>query len=260
MRNRPLGIHRIAGETAAELVVNTARAHLLQRKASDMTGIFVAAFSVAPQAEFDHFGMRKFWRAAKAAAPRVKRIEHLPAGGGDRFAGEFRRFRRNGRDRRIHRRHQLPILLANIAGLFTVIRGYPIQQVAKPGQSIAGGLGKIGSTEKWRGVGGQEHRQRPATRSLGQHGVRGLVYLVDVGPLFAVHLDVHEQLVHQRGNLSVFERFVGHHMAPMASRIADRKQDRLALGPGQRQRLSAPFVPVHRVLRVLLQVRRGTLC
>ena len=59
--------------------------------------------------------------------------------------------------------------------------------------------------------------------------MRGLIDLVEVRPLFAIHLDVDERLVHDRRNLGVLERLVRHHVAPVARRIADRQQDRLVL-------------------------------
>ena len=80
---------------------------------------------------------------------------------------------------------------------------------------------------------------------------------VDVGPLLAIDLDVHEVLVHERRRLGVLERLVLHHVAPVAGRVADREQDRLVLRPRPRERLLAPRVPVDRVVGVLEQVRAG---
>src|SRR5207249_3243647 len=48
-----------------------------------------------------------------------------------------------------------------------------------------------------------------------------------------------------------------HHVAPVARRIADREEDRLALLAGPRERLLAPRKPVHRVVRVLEEVGAG---
>ena len=60
------------------------------------------------------------------------------------------------------------------------------------------------------------------------HLLRELVDAVDVRPLLAIHLDVHELLVHELRGGFVFERFVCHDVAPVARGISDREQDRLA--------------------------------
>jgi hypothetical protein len=52
------------------------------------------------------------------------------------------------------------------------------------------------------------------------------INLVNIRPLFAIDFDIDEQLVHDTRGGVVFKTLVRHHMAPMASRIADREQDR----------------------------------
>jgi hypothetical protein len=81
------------------------------------------------------------------------------------------------------------------------------------------------------------------------HGVH--VDLVDVGPLLAVDLDAHEQLVHQRRGLGVLERLVLHHVAPVARAVADRDEQRAVFALCARERLRAPGMPVHGVVHVL---------
>ena len=83
------------------------------------------------------------------------------------------------------------------------------------------------------------------------------VDLVDVGPLLAVDLDVDEQLVHHRRGGFVLEALVRHDVAPVAGRIADREQDRLAGALGLRQRIGPPRPPSDRIVLVLQQVRTG---
>ena len=112
---------------------------------------------------------------------------------------------------------------------------------------------EVGAAEERAAVGREEHGHRPA--ALAGHGLDGLhVDGVDVGPLLAVDLDVDEQLVHHRGGVLVLERLVGHDVAPVAGRVADREQDGLVLGAGPGERLVAPRVPVDRVVGVLAQV------
>ncbi len=77
---------------------------------------------------------------------------------------------------------------------------------------------------------------------------------VDVRPLFAIDFDVDEQLVHDVGGGLVLEALVRHHVAPVASRVADGKQDRLVLGARFGQRLGTPGPPVHRVVLMLEKI------
>ncbi|MEL7168591.1 MAG: hypothetical protein AAGN64_04500 [Bacteroidota bacterium] len=79
----------------------------------------------------------------------------------------------------------------------------------------------------------------------------GHVDLVHVGPLLAVHLHADECVVEQCGDLSVLERLVGHHVAPVARRVADGEEDGLALPVREREGVVAPRVPVHGVVGVL---------
>ena len=90
--------------------------------------------------------------------------------------------------------------------------------------------------------------------ALREHLVRGLVDAVEVGTFLAVHLHVHERLVHQRGGAFVLERLVRHHVAPVARGVADGQQDGLVLGARSLERLGAPGIPVHGVVRVLQEV------
>ena len=96
---------------------------------------------------------------------------------------------------------------------------------------------------------------RPAA-VLAHQVQRRHVDLVDVGPLFAVDLDVDEQVVHHRRGGVVLEALVRHHVAPVAGGIADREQDRLVGALGLRQRGRIPRPPVDRIVLVLQEIRR----
>ena len=50
---------------------------------------------------------------------------------------------------------------------------------------------------------------------------------------------------------------MGHDVAPVTGRIADRQQDRLGFGLGERKRFVIPGMPVDRVLGMLLEVGAG---
>ena len=105
-------------------------------------------------------------------------------------------------------------------------------------------------------VRGHEHRHRPA--ALAGHGLGGgHVDRVHVGPFLPVHLDRDHVLVEHRGRLGVLERLVRHHVAPVAGGVADREHDGDVAPGGLGEGLVAPRPPVHRVVRVLEQVRAG---
>src|SRR5690606_7894370 len=78
--------------------------------------------------------------------------------------------------------------------------------------------------------------------------------------LFAINLDVDEQAIHQLRRRLVFERLVGHHVAPVAGRVAYRQEHRLAACSRQVESFLAPGIPVDRVRRVLQQVGARLLC
>ena len=80
------------------------------------------------------------------------------------------------------------------------------------------------------------------------------VNLIDIRPLFAIDLDVDEQLVHHAGGGVVLEAFVCHYVAPVAGCIADREQDRLAALFGFGKRFRSPRPPVDRVVFVLKKI------
>jgi hypothetical protein len=81
---------------------------------------------------------------------------------------------------------------------------------------------------------------------------------VEVRALLAVDLDVDEQLVHHRGGGRILEALVGHHVAPVAGRVADREQDGAVVLPaGLVKRCGIPRVPVDRIVCMLQQVGTG---
>ena len=128
------------------------------------------------------------------------------------------------------------------------------QHLAEARQPVAR-LGRVvRPAEERLALGREEDRHRPAAVA-GERDDRVHVERVDVRPLLAVDLDVHEALVHQRRRLVVLERLVLHDVAPVAGGVADREQDRPVLVARPRERLVAPRVPVDGVVRVLEEVR-----
>jgi len=92
---------------------------------------------------------------------------------------------------------------------------------------------------------------------LAEQMQRRHIDLIDVGALLAIHLDVDEQVVHHRGDAVVLEALVGHDMAPVAGRVADREQDRLAGALGLGEGFRPPWPPVDRIVLMLEQIRAG---
>ena len=114
--------------------------------------------------------------------------------------------------------------------------------------------GEVGAAVEGLPVRGHEHRHGPS--ALARHGLGGgHVDGVDIRAFLTIHLDRHEMLVHDGGNLLILERLVCHHVAPVAGGVADRQQHRhIALGR-RLERCLGPRPPVHRVASVLKEVR-----
>ena len=139
------------------------------------------------------------------------------------------------------RRFQLLVLRSDLCAMAVVVLGHAPQQIAERGHAVARLLRKVGAAEEGRLLAGsQEHGQRPAAVALRDQLLRHLVDLIQVGTLFAIHLDVDEQSIHQRGGGGVLEGLVRHDMAPMAGRVADGQQNGLVLAAAPR---AAPLRP-----------------
>ena len=70
MRHQPFGIHRVAGEAAAELVVNAARRHAVAGVQHHADGLLVVEAPGVAQQQLRLAGLRKFRRAAEPAVLR----------------------------------------------------------------------------------------------------------------------------------------------------------------------------------------------
>ena len=123
-------------------------------------------------------------------------------------------------------------------------RGQQLQEV---------GFRVVGATEERPPVRGEEAGHRPTTLS-GRRGSRH-VDRVEIRALLAVDLDADEPVVHGGGHLLVLERFVRHHVTPVARRISDGQQDRNVARRGFGQRFCRPLPPVHGIVGVLTQIR-----
>jgi hypothetical protein len=82
----------------------------------------------------------------------------------------------------------------------------------------------------------------------------GLIDLIDIRAFFAIHFDVHEEVVHRRPDFGIGEALVVHHMAPMTGGVSDGEQDRLVLLLRLRQRGRTPWAPMHGIVLVQQQI------
>ena len=263
VRNGPGRIGAVAAETAAELIVDSAERHFLEGDIGHFQRVAVAVARIPAQAKGDVGRMREFRRLAPTARILIEILAQVGHRFGDRLRIEVGRVRASAcRIACLHARKRESHLLAlgiDFGPPLAPDRGDPLKHLCEAGQSVSRRLGEISAAEKRRAVGSEEHCERPAAGLLGQHLVRRLVDLVEVGPLFAIDLDVDEVPVHERGGRIVLEALVRHHVAPVAGGVADRKQDRGVAGAGLGKRLLAPRMPVDGVFRVLLEIRRGFL-
>ena len=79
---------------------------------------------------------------------------------------------------------------------------------------------------------------------------------VNVGTFFTVHLNIHELAVHDCSHFFIFERFVRHHVAPVAGGITYREKDGFVFLARFGKRVLTPGVPIDRIMRVLKKVGR----
>ena len=175
-------------------------------------------------------------------APRQGRIEHHIA--------------RRGLLLSLHAGEELRRGLGDFLRPFAVGARDGVEHAREARHAMAVNGGKICAAVEGLARRGEEDRHRPAAAP--DHELHGAhVHVVDVGALLAVDLHVDEAGVHQRGDVVVLEALALHHVTPVARGVADREQDRLVLGAGPCKRLVTPWVPVHRIVRVLQQVRTG---
>ncbi len=221
--DEPGGVDRVAGEAAAELVVDAAGRHRVESALDDVGGTRGPA------------GTRARRRAGTWARRRSRR-------GACRLRCAKRRATASS-SRRGSSSVRRGLELADRA------RAAPASAAARalislaplPNASTTASITmrKLGMPRRWLGrevgaaveghaLGVEEDGHRPA--ALAGHRLHRLhVEGVDVGALLAVDLDVDEVLVHVGGRLGVLEGLALHHVAPVAGRVADREQDRAVL-------------------------------
>ncbi len=248
----PVAVDGVAGEPAAELVIDAAARHALTGVLRHLQRTLGARAGVVPQQELDDHGRRELGRPAEAAALSVV----LP--------GEpEQRPRELLLPRHVHGvvlqlppgqvAHDLPGDLGDLVPPAGPRGLDALQDLTEGGHAVAGGGREVRPEIEGLGIGRQEHGHGPA--ALPRGGLYGLhVDGVHVGALFAVDLDAHKVLVQIRGCRLVLEGLASHDVAPVAARIADAEQHRDVPAACLGERLVGPGPPVDRVLGVLEEI------
>jgi len=255
VRHEPPLVHGVPVEAAPEQVVHPAEGHPVEGRAHHREGVRVAGAQVEPEQELHRRGGRKLGRVPEAAPPGIELLAVTARSFAQQRFGQ-RVVRRLGLRAALHRLGERARLADDVAAPLAIQLGDPAQDLRKARDTMPRLRGEVRSADERLALGCQEHGHRPAAAA--GHRDDGLhVDRVEVGALLAVDLDVHEEVVHERGRGRILERLVRHDVAPVAGGIADRKQDRLVLAARALQRLGAPGVPVHRVFGMLEEVRAG---
>ena len=252
VRHSPVGVDRIAVKTAADVVAHAAERHGLQRLRHHEGRRVVACARGLTQEKQQLARTRKLRRAPKPAARLVERLRKLR----DTL---LQRIRVGHVSARRHR-SQPPDLFREIFsrqlhfGAFLLPHADDLAKDLRKSRPSPPRVGReIGASVKRLEIGRQPHAHRPAARPRRRLHERH-VDAIDVGPLFAIHFDGDEIAIQDVGNRLAFERLVGHHVAPVAGRIANRQKDRAVELAGLVERLLPPGVPVDRILGVLQKV------
>jgi len=187
MRHEPAFVDRIARETAAEVIVDAALAHALEREVDGTVVACLACALSGPPQEFERHRLRELRRAAQAAMRWVDHAAHLC-----RRTVEFGAAdddTPSGLCAFGQPRHQRAAVLLDAARVIVKEARDVPQHIDEPGPPVLGLLGKIRATPERFACRGEKHGQRPAA-ALAQEVQRRHVDLVDVGTLLAIDFDV----------------------------------------------------------------------
>ncbi len=252
VRDEPVVVGRVAVEAAAEVVANAAAPHLVEGGENHFERFKVAGARVIPEQEFQGRRAGELGRAAEAAVPRVEgAAEGVEAGiedgrvedAGCRGLGVHTKLIENGATRfddggAVH----LPRL------------SQALEDAPEAGVSVARLGREVGAAEERPQIGRKPDGHGPAAGAGGglheEH-----VDAVDVGALFAVHLDGDEVAVEEGGDVLVLEGLALHDVAPVAGGVADGEEDGLVLVARLLESFFAPGAPVDWIVGVLEQVR-----
>ena len=253
VRDKPDLIDRVAREATTQVIIDAALAHVGERQVDGLLELRKSGVGIRTPHQLDDRHVREL-RCARQSA--VEYVELLA----EALHGRVQCHRIKLRAWPVGLEHALQACadgLRILRDLFAVLAIQPrdfLQHVLERRLAELGFGRKVRAAPVWIALRRQEHGQRPATL-FAHHVERRLENGVQVRPLFAVDLDVDEELVHQRGSCRIFKALVGHHVAPVAGGVADGHEDRFAGRVRFLERLGTPHLPVDRIVFVLKQVR-----
>jgi hypothetical protein len=73
--------------------------------------------------------------------------------------------------------------------------------------------------------------------------------------LFAIYLYGDEMFIHKISHFLIFKTLMFHHMAPMAGSIPNTDNNQFIFRAGFLQGFFTPWIPIHRIMSMLQQVR-----
>ena len=257
MGNEPFRVGRVTVQPSAQVVVNAAVGDALER---DLDGVAVTGVSgcvEGMQQQVHRKTLRELVGAGGNAPQReVERAVNGVGRGGDMlFVRQAARLacRMDPLDGVNDARGVGQKRIALTAPLFM----NQTQQRLEARTPIGVVFGEIGAGIDGPQVGSEEDAHRPAAVAARKQHRGRHVDLVEVGAFLAVDLDGDKIAVEGGGDFCVLERFVLHHVAPVAGRVADAEKDQLVFGARLGQRSFAPRIPIDRVFGMLQQIGAG---
>ncbi len=257
VRNNPALVHRVAVEAAADLVVNTAPSHALERRRDDRQQPLLAGFEVRVEQQVERAGVRELGRGAESAILRIEpAADALHNGLHDLFVGLaralFKAFQVTQSFSNLCR------ALVNLLAVGLVVVRHSFQQALHArAAGVVFGREISAAIERFT-VGSKKRRQRPTSLPR-QRTDRRLVTRVDIRALVAIDFHGDEQVVDEARHLRVLVTFVVHHVAPVAPDSADIQQDGLVLLARLREGCLAPLAPFDGLVRGGAQIGAGCL-
>ena len=255
VRNQPALVHRIAVETAGELVIDAAAAHSFECAFHNSKQVLLLGLLVALEQKVERRGMREFGGAAETAVPEIEHLHHganllvdnagikCAAGAGeclrlgdslDEGFGSFEDFA--------------------AAILIGVGDGHEDALEARAAQGVFGR--KIRAAEERFAVRGEKTGEGPA--ALARDGADGsLIARIHIGALVAVHFDGDIEAINEFCDFGILVTFAVNDVTPVAPHRADVEKDGFILGAGAGEGFFPPFKPADGLMRGGAQIRAG---
>ena len=193
--DQPALIRGVAGKAAADLVIHPALGHAIQGLGRHGQGCSVAGPAVVSEEKRDLRGRGKLGRGPESPVRRVEPGGQFPHGGAYLRLADVPA--RDGLGPPAEVRGERLRLLDEVGPASIPQIGDLGEEGREPGPPESVPRGEVGPREERPLIRGQEDRHGPAALSVVQRQRGGHVDVVQVGTLFAVHLDVHEVPVHE---------------------------------------------------------------